>query len=419
MSVAGRSLRRVLVAAIAVGFAGAQSASRPTGYRTFIETFLLDRSPCVYRARLKKTIELGGAALAAYDVKATLKGEAVPRVLLPDADVAARRGGAFDQLLFAAPMSSGVVYKSIDVVDLPEGEGDEIEALVRRCVALAATSAVEARREGVRKLVFDACASRTAFSRTLGAREFVRAREGFPGAFLPSDAPRLRSIAPGLPPSERGAFLAEIGALEAARTRLYAGVEASVAASERELFLTGLEALDEAPTALERTEVVRGMVRRFKDGARAFVAAAASDPREDVRLEALGLSGVLKVEKAAPAALRALHAGGPKERRAAAECLGRLRFADAVRALAARAADDLEDAEVYGRALGRIGDPAALAALDDLARLVASQDGGAEAAARLLVFGTRAFAEADALKRDLERRLALGLPPVDEPPSDG
>ncbi len=357
-------LLSALCASTAVSQAPSGPASRYVGYRTFFETHLLDRSPRVARVRFLKEDEIVGVQAVVYEVKSVLRGPEQRRVLVGGDGGLSVQSRSVDRLIFFEPLSSGLIHRLIDVVELIGPDAEETVATVRRCLALSAEPPGPKRRSAIRALVLDSLASKGEFTRKLGAREFVRAIGGLPGAFDATDLPRLKAATARLPSDERTGFLEAIGTLEAERLQGYQGVEAAIPAGrERELFLLAVEALREAPTAAERAGVVEEVVKRYGDRARAFLLAALTDERIDVRLVAWNLLGLCGHTEAAPAALKAL-VGAEPERSAAAECLGMLGLAEAVPSLAERL--DLKDAfaDTLLTALARIGSPPAKRVLE-------------------------------------------------------
>jgi hypothetical protein len=393
---------------------GAQipAASRPTGYRTFIETHLLDRAPRIARVRFVKEEELAGLQAVAYEVKSVLRGPPQKRVLVGGDGGISEAARHADRLIFFEPLSSGILHRLIDVVELGGEHGEETESFVRRALALASESEPQARRAGLRRLVLDALVAKGEFARKLGAREFVRATAKFPGAFTATELPDLKAAVRRIPPEERPDFLAAVGELEANRLEGYRGTEAAIPAGrERELFLLALEALREAPTAAEREEVAVEIVRRFGDRARAFVLAAATDARDDVRATAFRHAGLLGYSDAAPLALRALEAKEPV-RTAAVECLGRLAAPEAVPALAATLDLSAPAADAVLIALARINSPPAKRVLE--AALVRAETDPAARTRRALLIELRdpSWSEKDAAaKTEALRRI--------RPPRDG
>jgi hypothetical protein len=406
------SVRTILVSLLLAAVVGAQggASSRPLGYRTFIETHLLDRSPVVARARFVKEDDFVGVQVCVYEAKATLKGPPQNRIMIAGAGADTAAARTVDRLLFCEPMSSGVLYRLIDAVDLVEPAA-ETEAAVRRALDLAAERRPEMRRAGVRTTVFEGLDARGEFSRKLGAREFARASTGLPGAFTAADLPRLRAALPRLPVDERAGFLEALGALEAERLSGYVGAEAAIPAGrERELFLLAVEALKEAPTPAERTSVVEQIVVRYGRRSAAFLTAAAGDPRQDVRLAAYRLLGALDVHDAAPVALRAFGRAEGAERTAIAECLGRVGGHECVPALAAKLDLRAADAPTFLLAIRRIGGPAADRVLDAAEKKAAEDPAASVAAAALAELRAADWQEKDAASRAAARRRALGQP---------
>ena len=389
----------VLSASCAASQAPAGPASRYTGYRTFFETHLLDRSPRVARVRFVKEDEIVGVQAVVYEVKSVLRGPEQKRVLIGGDGAPSVQSRNVDRLIFFAPLSSGLIHRLIDVVDLGGPHAEETVAIVRRCLSLSSESPGAKRRAGIRALVLDALASKGEFALKLGAREFIHAVEGLPGAFDATDLPRLKAASSRLPAEERPGFLEAVGTLESDRLAGYQGVEASVPAGrERELFLLAVEALREAPTAEERAQVVEEIVKRYGDRARAFLLAALTDGRVDVRLVAWRLLGLCGHVEAAPSALKAL--GGPEpERSAAAECLGMLGAAEAVPALAERL--DLKDAfaDTVLTALARIGSPPAKRVLEAAAVRADTEPAYRERRAKLAELRDPEWREKDAARK--------------------
>jgi hypothetical protein len=385
-----------------------RAESRPAGYRTFIETFLLDRSPTVVRARFEKTDDLVGVQVTVFSVKAALRGPRIDRLVVAGAGPLVAEGRTGDQLLFAEPLSSGVLHRLVDVVDLAGDSGAETEALVRQALKLADATRTDVRREGIRKLVFDALAARGEFARKLGAREFVRAAGMQRGLFTAVDLPALHAASPKLPTVERPGFLEALGELEAARLENFAGAEKIIPSGrERELFLLALEALREAPGAAERGDVVDQIARRFGRLARPFLAACVADVRPDVRRAGLRLAGVTGAVEAAPGAITRLIKAEGAERVEAVECLGRLGIVDAAPSLAARWEFGAADSDAILVALARIGGPTGRRLLEDLGRRAASDPRTAAAAARVTELLRPEWSERDAAARAEEARAYL------------
>ncbi|HYC77037.1 MAG TPA: hypothetical protein VEI02_05355 [Planctomycetota bacterium] len=399
-----RRLARILPIVAACSASAVAQDSRPDGYRTFLESVLLDKAPRIVRARFHDERDVAGVQATAYVVTSVLRGAETPRVLVGGAGPASEASRATDKLLFLRPLRSGVLHELVDMVEAGGDAGRETETFVRRALALSELRDVLERRRALKRLIFDGLRARGEFARKLGAREFVRASVQLPGLFQASDLPELRAASQRLPDDERLRFKEALGALANERLEGFAGVERTAPdGPDRELFLLGAEALNGAASEEDRAAVLDGMVRRFGKRTGALLVAAIQDRRADVRREALRLAGILRVPEAGPPALALFRKATGAEKAAAAECLGRLGEADAAAALGEALDLKAPEAEILLVALARLETPVARAYLVAAARRLADE-GPAELARAVAERMKPTWRAEDSERRDAEAK---------------
>lgn len=369
--------------------------------RSYLHDALLDRAPVIVRARLLETRDLTVCRLTRFKVLETLKGPAGPRVTVAGMGERARAYPELEKLLFLEPMSSGLMCRLVDLVDLTEDEGRLRLDLVKRYLRAhrGATNPMALRRRFVR-LGLESLESDSSFVRRVGIREVRRWSERAPHLFDYRDLARIRKAGGTLErDADRLQAWRAVQRLRGHFQRPFEGFEEILQdPADRELFLETVKALQQAAPG-DQAAVVDKLVEVFGLKARRYLEIQVRALRHEApAVRCAHHLGRMGEEASVEPLVAALRTGGSARARAVVEALGKVGSTRALPAVRqALRSQELMDAAIT--ALGRIGGPEAETLLSHLQQRLRKDPEGGGRIARI-----REVMSPEFRKAELERR---------------
>ncbi len=260
--------------------------SRPgirRGGNTFFEDKLLDRSTLVVRGVFLREDTVGSVQVTRFTVSAVYVG--APRTsvaVVAVGDVSAVRRDV-ERVLFLKADGGSQLHTLVEATDLGVG-ADETETWVRHWIATASASDPVVRRQMRRRGVFEGLRSSSRFVRRLAVREAAALAKTDPDGLHASDAAGLKAASRDLPDTDRDILLAVASALESTIEDPYAGLESTIpeGALRRE-WANAMTALRTSDDPRRRAAVADAVIEGFSPKSDAFVLRALDDRDGSVR----------------------------------------------------------------------------------------------------------------------------------------
>ncbi|MCK6481272.1 MAG: HEAT repeat domain-containing protein [Planctomycetes bacterium] len=341
---------------------------------TVIGTGTLRKSTLLVRASLERVSTLPyGVEMATLKVAEVLwpapRGERIGPVQVLSGEPGYFARVTEDSLFFLRRLEGKARFECEGIVDLSDGDGPARLAAVRRSLEVEALPR-ELRAAALRRSCFESLGAPDAWTRRNAGRELAHLATTRPGAFSSLDAREIAERA-----MREGDRALRPLLVEAAEALSDAGTRGALAPAEPgRVSLRGapaLRALREEKDPKKRLEALEDAAAEPGEGATGvLVEVLLGKDGPALRAAAAAALGGRPSSPAAVRGLRDARRGGedPLVLAAAAEALGMLAAAEAIPDLAAlaREPDPVGRASLF--ALGRIGSPAAEAALREIQR---------------------------------------------------